>query len=32
MTEIPQEQDFLTLSLQNFVTKVKQFVRNYYVT
>ena len=32
MAEIPQERDFLTWSIQNFVTKVKQFVRKYYVT
>ena len=28
MTEIPQKCDFLTWSIQNFVRKVKQFVRN----
>ena len=27
MTEIPQERDFLTFSIQNLVRKVKQFVR-----
>ena len=32
MAEIPQERDFLTWSIQNFVTKVKQFVRKYYIT
>ena len=32
MTEIPQELDFLIWSIQNFVKKVKQFVRKYYIT
>ena len=32
MTGIPQEHDFLTWSIQNFVRKVKQFVRKYYIT
>ena len=27
MAEIPQERDVLTWSIQNFVRKVKQFVR-----
>ena len=29
MAEIAQERDFLTSSIQNFVRKVKQFVRKY---
>ena len=29
MAEIPQKRDFLTYSIQNFVRKVKQFVRKY---
>ena len=29
MTEIPQKRDILTWSIQNFVGKVKQFVRKY---
>ena len=29
MAEIPQKRDFLTWSIQNFVRKVKQFVRKY---
>ena len=32
MAEIPQENDFLTWSIQNLVRKVKQFVRKYYIT
>ena len=32
MAEIPQECDFLTWSIQNFVRKEKQFVRKYYIT
>ena len=32
MAEIPQKHDFLTWSIQNFVRKVKQFVRKYYIT
>ena len=28
MVEIPKEHDFLTWSIQNFVRKVEQFVRN----
>ena len=32
MTEVPQKRDFLTWSIQNFVRKVKQFVRKYYIT
>ena len=32
MAEIPQECDFLTWSIQNFVRKVKQFFRKYYIT
>ena len=32
MTEIPQKQDFLTWSIQNFVRKMKQFIRKYYVS
>ena len=32
MAEILQEHDFLTWSIQNFVRKVKQFVRKYYIT
>ena len=32
MVEIPQEHDFLTESIQNFVRKVKQFVRKYDIT
>ena len=31
MVENPQECDFLTWSIQNFVRKVKQFVRKYYI-
>ena len=31
MAEIPQECDFLTWSIQNFVRKEKQFVRKYYI-
>ena len=30
--EIPQKRDFLTRSIQNFLRKVKQFVRKYYIT
>ena len=32
MAEIPKERDFLTWTIQNFVRKVKQFVRKYYIT
>ena len=32
VAEIPQKRDFLTWSIQNFVRKVKQFVRKYYIT
>ena len=32
MTELPQKCDFLTWSIENFVRKVKQFVRKYYIT
>ena len=32
MAEIPQKHNFLTLSIQNLVRKVKQFVRKYYNT
>ena len=32
MAEIPQAHDFLTWSIQNFVRKVKQLVRKYYIT
>ena len=32
MAEIPQKHDFLTWSFQNFVRKVEQFVRKYYIT
>ena len=32
MTEIPQESDFLTWGIQNFVRKVKQYVTKYYIT
>ena len=32
MAEIPQKHDFLTWSIQNFIRKVKQFVREYYIT
>ena len=32
MAEIPQKHDFRTWSIQNFVRKVKQFVRKYYST
>ena len=32
MSEIPQEHDFLTWSIQTFVRKVKQFVGKYYIT
>ena len=31
MAEIPEEHDFLR-SIQNFVRKVKQFLRKYYIT
>ena len=31
MEEIPKEHDFLR-SIQNFVRKVKQFLRKYYIT
>ena len=32
MAEILQKRDLLALSIQNFVTNVKQFVRKYYIT
>ena len=32
MIEIPQKHDFLTWNIQNFVRKVKQFVRKSYIT
>ena len=32
MAEIPQKRNFLTWSIQNFVRKVKQFVKKYYIT
>ena len=32
MAEISQERDFLTWSIQDFVSKVKQFVRKYHIT
>ena len=32
MAEIPQKYDFLTWSIQNFIRKVNQFVRKYYIT
>ena len=32
MAEVPQKHDFLTWSIQNFVRKVKQFARKYYIT
>ena len=32
MAEITQEHDFLTWSIQNFVTEVKQCVRKYHIT
>ena len=32
MAAILQEHSFLTWSIQNFVKKVKQFVRKFYVT
>ena len=32
MAEIPQKRDFLTWNIQNFVRKVKQFVRKYNIT
>ena len=31
MTEIPQKRDFLTWSIQNFIRKMKHFVRKYYI-
>ena len=31
MAEIPQKLDFLTWIIQNFVRKVQQFVRKYYI-
>ena len=31
IAEIPEKHDFLTWSIQNFVRKVKQFVRKYYI-
>ena len=32
MAEVPQKHDFFTRNIQNFVRKVKQFVRKYYIT
>ena len=32
MTKTPQKCDFLTLSIQNIVRKVEQFVRKSYIT
>ena len=32
MAEILQKCDFLTWSIQNFVRKVRQFIRKYYIT
>ena len=32
MAEIAQKCDFLTWSIQNFIKKVKQFVRKYYIS
>ena len=32
MAEIPQKRDFLSWRIQNFVRKVKQFVKKYYIT
>ena len=32
MTEIPQKQDRKSWSIQNFVRKMKRFIRKYYVT
>ena len=32
MVEIPWKRDFLAWNIQNFVRKVKQFVRKYYIT
>ena len=32
MAETPQKRGFLTWSIQNFVRKVKEFLRKYYVT
>ena len=32
MTEIPQKRDYPTWSIQNFVKKVKQFAKKYYIT
>ena len=32
IAEIPQESDFITWSIKNFVRKVKQFVKKYYIT
>ena len=32
MAEIPQESEFITWSIQNFVQKVKQFVKKHYIT
>ena len=32
MAEVPQKQDFLTWSIQNIISKVKQFVKKYYIT
>ena len=31
MTEITQEHDFFIWSIQNFVKRVKRFVRKYYI-
>ena len=32
MAEIPQEYDFVTWGVKTFELKVKQFVREYYIT
>ena len=32
MAEILEKHDFLTWSIQNFLRKVKQFVRKHYIT
>ena len=32
MAEIPQKRDLLTWSIENFIRKVKQFFRKYYIT
>ena len=31
MVEVPQKGNFLTWSIQNFVKKVKQLIRKYYI-